>query len=186
MDKEIVNSVLKGNTEDFSLIIDKYQKMVYNLCYKVFNNSSDAEDFTQETFIKVYRNLHKCQEKSSMKNWIYTICYNTCIDEVRKRKGKNNLSLDLDLELDDDSIKIEVPSNEKTPENIMIEKESLLEVEQAVNSLSQTSRTLIYLRDIKGLSYSEISEIMNINLGTVKSSLNRTRKNLQKILRGKK
>ena len=183
MDIEIVEKVLKGDIEAFSELIDKYEKMIYNLAYRIFNNTSDAEDITQEVFIKVYKNIYKCEGKQSIKTWIYTIAYNTCIDEIRKRKGKNNISLDMDLEGEEDNFSLEIASNEPTPENVLIQKEGLLEIEQAINSLNEINKSLIFLRDIKGFSYNEISEIMGLNIGTVKSRLNRARNALKNILK---
>ncbi len=183
MDIEIVEKVLKGNIDVFSQLIEKYEKMVYNLAYRIFNNRSDAEDITQEVFIKVYKNLYKCEGKQSIKTWVYTIAYNTCIDEIRKRKGKNNISLDIEIEGNENNFSLEIPSNEPTPEKALMEKESLLEIEQAISSLNENNRALIFLRDIKGLSYNEISEIMNLNIGTVKSRINRARNILKNILK---
>lgn len=182
-DIKIVEKVLKGNVNDFSLIIEKYEKMVYNLAYKIFNNQSDAEDMTQDTFIKIYKNLYKCEGKESIKTWIYTIAYNTCIDEVRKRKGKNNISIDMDIEGEENNFSLTLPSNEPTPETALLNKEGLLEIEQAINSLNEINKTLIFLRDIKGFSYNEISKITGLNIGTVKSKLNRARNTLKNILK---
>lgn len=183
MDIEIVEKVLKGDMDAFSQIIDKYEKMVYNLAYRIFNNTSDAEDMTQEIFIKIYKNIYKCEGKQSIKAWVYTIAYNTCIDEVRKRKGKNNISLDMEIEGEENSFSLNIPSNEYTPESALLEKEGLLEIEQAINSLNEVNKTLIFLRDIKGLSYNEISEIMQLNIGTVKSRLNRARNLLKNMIK---
>ena len=183
MDIEIVEKVLKGDIDAFYEIIEKYEKMVYNLSYRIFNNTSDAEDMTQEAFMKIYKNLNKCQGKQSIKTWVYTITYNTCIDEVRKRKGKNNISLDMELEGEDSNYSLDIPSDDITPENALIQKEGILEIEKAINSLSETNRALIFLRDVKGFSYNEISEILNLNIGTVKSRINRARNMLKNILK---
>lgn len=182
MDKEIVDKVIKGDKDAFEYIIDKYTKMIYNISYRIFNNQADAEDMTQETFVKVYKNIYKCEGKQSIKTWVYTLAYNTCIDEIRKRKGKNNLSLDKKIETDDGDVFLEMASDENTPEKLFINKEGLLEIENAINRLNVTNKTLIFLRDIKGFSYNEISEIMGINLGTVKSRISRARKALKILL----
>ena len=183
MDTEIVEKILEGDTDSFSVIIEKYEKMIYNLAYRIFNNLSDAEDITQEVFIKVYKNLYKCKGKQCIKTWVYTIAYNTCIDEVRKRKGKNSLSLDAEIEGEENSFLFEIASSEPTPENVLIEKENILEIEKAINRLNEDGKTLIFLRDIKGFSYNEISEITNLNIGTVKSKINRARNFLKNILK---
>ncbi|WP_317368075.1 sigma-70 family RNA polymerase sigma factor [uncultured Tyzzerella sp.] len=183
MDIEIVEEILKGNLDAFSQIVDKYEKMIYNLAYRIFNNTSDAEDMTQEIFIKIYKNIYKCEGKQSIKTWVYTIAYNTCIDEVRKRKGKNNISLDIEIEGEENSFSLDVPSDEPTPESALLQKEGFLEIEQAINSLNEINKSLVFLRDIKGFSYNEISEIMGINIGTVKSRLNRARNTLKNMLK---
>ena len=181
-DKEIVDKILEGDIDFFSAIIDKYEKMIYNLAYRVFNNLSDAEDIVQEVFIKVYRNLYKCQGKQSIKPWVYSIAYNTCIDEIRKRKGKNNIPIDKQIEGNEGNFSFEIASNDLTPDKVLIEKESIQEIEKAINSLNADAKTLIFLRDIKGFSYNDISEITNIGIGTIKSRLNRARNSLRKIL----
>lgn len=183
MDIEIIEKVLKGNIDAFSELIDKYEKMIYNLAYRIFNNTSDAEDMTQEVFIKIYKNLYKCEGKQSIKTWVYTIAYNTCIDEIRKRKGKNGISIDMEIEGEENNFSLDIASNEPTPENALMQKEGLLEIEQAINSLNEVNKALIFLRDIKGFSYNEISEIMNLNIGTVKSKINRARNTLKNILK---
>lgn len=183
MDIEIVDKILKGEMDAFEQLIDRYQKLIYNLAYRIFNNTSDAEDVTQEVFLKIYRNIEKCSGKQSIKTWIYTITYNTCIDEVRKRKGKNNISLDMTLDSDDGEYSFEVASNEPTPEASLLNKEGIKEIEEAINQLNEVNKSLVFLRDIKGLSYNEISEIMDMNIGTVKSRLNRARNKLKNILK---
>ena len=89
----------------------------------------------------------------------------------------------MDLEGEEDNFSLEIASNEPTPENVLIQKEGLLEIEQAINSLNEINKSLIFLRDIKGFSYNEISEIMGLNIGTVKSRLNRARNALKNILK---
>lgn len=182
MDIEIIENILKGNVDSFSELIEKYEKMIYNLAYRILNNYSDAEDVTQEVFLKIYKNIEKCKGKQSIKTWVYTITYNTCIDAIRKNKGKNNISLDKNLDYDDSEYSFELPSNEPTPEAYLLNKESIKDIENAISKLSENNKALIFLRDIKGLSYNEISEVMDMNIGTVKSRLNRARNSLKNIL----
>ncbi len=183
IDIELVEKIIKGEIDAFEELIEKYEKMVYNLAYRIFNNYSDAEDMTQEVFLKVYKNIQKCSGKECIKTWVYTIAYNTCIDEIRKRKGKANISLNSTIDSDEGEYQIEIPSKEATPEKQLINKEEIKEIENAINKLSEVHKTLFFLRDIKGLTYNEISEVMGINIGTVKSKLNRARTNLKNILK---
>ena len=178
MDIEIIENILKGNVDSFSELIEKYEKMIYNLAYRILNNYSDAEDVTQEVFLKIYKNIEKCKGKQSIKTWVYTITYNA----IRKNKVKNNISLDKNLDYDYSVYSFELPSDEPTPEAYLLNKESIKDIENAISKLSENNKALIFLRDIKGLSYNEISEVMDMNIGTVKSRLNRARNSLKNIL----
>ncbi len=183
MDIEIINEILKGNTNAFELLIDKYEKMVYNLAFRMLNNTLDAEDITQDVFIKLYKNIEKCSGKQSIKTWVYTIAYNSCIDELRKKKGKNYISLDKNIEGEDKSFSLEIPSKDLSPEEAVLQKENINEIEKALLMINEQQRALIYLRDIKGLSYVDIGAITGLTLGTVKSRLNRARTALRKVIK---
>lgn len=180
---DMINYIKSGDIEAFEEMLTMYQKLIYNICYRMFNNKEDAEDLTQDVFVKVYNKINSFNEKTSFKSWICTIATNTCIDELRKRKNKTTVSIDKNIETDDGELKIDVVSNEKTPEEAVVKNEEAHMLENALLELNIEDREIIVLRDIQGLSYDEISEIKNIKLGTVKSKLARARLKLQKILK---
>lgn len=183
MDKEIVNKVLNGDTQQFETIVLKYTKMVYNLAYRMLKDFQEAEDISQEVFLKVFKQLKKCKDKETIKTWIYTITYNTCIDLIRKNKNQQNISIFKNQnENDNNDAYIKIESNEYTPEKQVIIKEEVKNLENALNKLDDVSRTIVFLRDVKELSYNEISQITGINIGTIKSRLSRSRNQLKNFL----
>ncbi len=102
-DEELVRNSLDGDPHSFEQIVTKYEKLVYSVCYRMFNNPDDAMDCTQDTFIKVYKNMEKAIGKGNFKSWICTIATNTCLDELRKRKNKQTISLDAHFNDDEDN-----------------------------------------------------------------------------------
>ncbi len=177
-DEELVQKSITGDPLAFEQIVHKYEKLVYSICYRMFNDSQDAMDYTQETFIKVYKNMEKAIGKGSFKSWICTIATNTCLDELRKRNKKQTISLDEGFD-DDNHPKYIVPDKAPTPlEEILISEDSQA-LKDAINVLSDENKSIIILRDIEGLSYDEIAEALNLTLGTVKSRISRARKKLQ-------
>lgn len=180
MDTQIIDEILNGNIDAFEKLVDKYQKLIFNFAFQITSNLNDAQDISQEVFIKIFKNLHKCKGKPSIKTWVYTITYNTSIDFIRKRNPKI-LSFDKPVDKEGDFI-MEMPSDEPTPEQILIFKENVKNIQNSIDKLNTSFKTMIFLRDIKGLSYNEIAEITNLNVGTVKSRLNRARVCLKNIL----
>ncbi len=178
-DEELVQKAITGDQFAFEELVTKYEKLVYSICYRMFNNSQDAMDYTQETFIKVYKNMEKAIGKGSFKSWICTIATNTCLDELRKRSKKQTVSLDENFN-DDNNTKYVIADGAPTPlEEILIGENSQI-LKDAINSLSDDDKSIIVLRDVEGLSYDEIAEALDLTLGTVKSRISRARKKLQK------
>lgn len=178
----LIKSALKGDMQSFEELMYQYEKKVYNVALRVFKNPEDAKDISQDVFIKIYKNLDKFDNKSSFSTWIYRITTNTCIDELRKRKGKETVSIDNDIEDDEGRFKREFADNEPTPEEKVISKEGESEIIKSMNTLSDEHRTIIVMRDIEGLSYTEISEIIGVSIGTVKSRISRARLQLKNII----
>ncbi|WP_317856186.1 sigma-70 family RNA polymerase sigma factor [Chakrabartyella piscis] len=176
---ELVKKAKAGDMLAFEDLIVQYEKMIYNVALRMMNHSEDAYDMAQEVFIKAYRYLDKFDERSAFSTWLYRIAVNTCIDEMRKRKGKQTQSLDNELQNEDGSWKQEIADPDATPEEAVLQKEEQSEIMQALDTLSEEHKTIVVLRDIRGLSYEEIAEITETSLGTVKSRLSRGRKQLQ-------
>jgi RNA polymerase sigma-70 factor (ECF subfamily) len=178
----LVEQSRKGDVDAFEELIRDYKKNAYNIAWGMLRNIQDAEDASQEALIKAYINIHNFNMQSTFKVWLYRIVVNTCIDFKRK-KNISTVSIDENIDLGENNrLHREIADNSGNPD-ILIEKNfnSSL-VNNAVNKLDDNYKNIIILRDIQGFSYSEIAEILSCNLGTVKSRLNRARKNLKGII----
>ena len=178
-EKELIAKAKQGDMQAFEELILKHEKIVYNVALRMMNHSEDAKDISQEVFLKAYRNIKNFDERSMFSTWLYRITTNTCIDEMRKRKGKQNYSLEEELENEDGSMQRQIADEGDTPEESLMRGEEKGEILQALDTLSEEHRVAIILRDVKGLSYEEISEIIELPMGTVKSRISRARNQLK-------
>ena len=181
----LLNRAAKGDASAFEGIIVQYEKLIYNVAYRIMGNQEDALDICQEVYIKIYRNLAKCASIEYIKNWVCTITHNACMDELRRRKGKTADSYDEILESQEGRAKAEPADGAARPEDVLLHQELSHAIADAIKQLSDEHRILIVLRDIQGMSYEEIADITNNPLGTVKSRLSRARNNLKNLLAGK-
>ena len=178
-ERDLIRKAKQGDMLAFEELILKHEKIVYNLALRMMNHSEDAMDISQEVFLKAYRSLANFDERSAFSTWLYRITHNTCIDEIRKRKGKQTYSLEEDLESEDGSMQRQVADAGDTPEESLMRKEEKSEILRALDTLSEEHKAAIILRDVKGMSYEEIAEILDLSLGTVKSRINRARNQLK-------
>jgi RNA polymerase sigma-70 factor (ECF subfamily) len=184
-----MNSIRRSriSPKDFEDFINRYAKLVYNIAYRLTGNEIDAEDLAQEAFIKVYHNLNKYRPTpdGSFERWLYKVINNLYIDELRK-KPKVKLDTLEDVEYTEDGEKEKFIIGDRTfdPERILHKKEFEKEIQNALSLLPVEFRTVLVLCDIEGFSYEEISKMLNIPIGTVRSRLNRARKILRNKLRG--
>lgn len=179
-DEELVKRVKNGDIDAFEEIIAKYEKRVFGLIYNVIKNENEIEDVAQEVFMKVYKNLDRFKGNSSLYTWIYRITTNLCLDYIKKKKEV--IYIDEKLQLDDGEVEFQIPSDEKLQDELYEEKELKEKLQKSITKLPEKQQMMIILRDIKGLSYEEISEILEIKLGTVKSQINRARLKLKELL----
>jgi len=178
-ERELIRRAKQGDMLAFEELILQHEKIVYNLALRMMNHSEDAQDISQEVFLKAYRSLQNFDERSAFSTWLYRITHNTCIDEMRKRKGKQSYSLEEELESADGSMQRQVADAGDTPEESLMRKEQKSEILQALDTLSEEHKAAIILRDVKGMAYEEIAEILELSLGTVKSRISRARNQLK-------
>lgn len=179
---KLVEMAQNGDSVAFGKLIETHERLVYNVVYRMLTNHEDAKDISQEVFLKAYRHLGKFDGKASFSTWLYRIAVNTSIDELRKRKGHETISLDKETDSDEGMIKKDYADNSAGVEEQVMAKESMANIKQAMENLSSEHRIIINLRDFQGLSYTEISEITQTSLGTVKSRLARARKALKDLI----
>ena len=174
----LVEESRKGNVEAFEELIKDYKKTAYNIALRIMRNVEDAEDASQEALIKIFKNISSFNMESTFKVWMYRIIVNTCID-FKRRKNISTVSIDETMDLGSGR---EVPDESYNPDALIERNYSTQLVNDAINALEDDFKTIIILRDIKGFTYDEISQILSCNLGTVKSRLSRARKRLRELL----
>lgn len=175
-ENHLIRRFKAGDPSTFETIVQAHQDRIYNLCYYLLGNSQDAEDAAQDVFIKAYRNLNNFTPEASLYTWLYRIGVNTCLDQRRKFRPEP---------LKDQSLAEGLPSSEPSPERCYQSKEIGRAIQAALAQLSKNSRAVIVLKEIEGLSYEEIAEVLHTSVGTVKSRISRTREELRRFL-GKK
>ena len=178
----LVEESRKGNVEAFEELIKDYKKTAYNIALRIMRNVEDAEDASQEALIKIFKNISSFNMESTFKVWMYRIIVNTCID-FKRRKNISTVSIDETMDLGSGrEVQREISDESYNPDALIERNYSTQLVNDAINALEDDFKTIIILRDIKGFTYDEISQILSCNLGTVKSRLSRARKRLRELL----
>ena len=180
-DLKIIESCLLGNKQIFSRLIDNYKNMVYNLAYRMSNNPHEAEDISQEAFLRAYQSLAHFNPSYKFSTWLYQITLNIIRDKYKK-KEIDYVSLDTPIETDDSEFFPQPADLTNNPEQIITQKDDLRAIQQAIYSLPLKYREVIVLRHLQDLSYIEIANILKLPQGTVKVRLYRAREQLRKIL----
>jgi RNA polymerase sigma-70 factor (ECF subfamily) len=182
-DSRVVAAFLDGNKRAFNELVDRYQSRLLNFVYRTTGDRERAEDLVQETFIRVYRHLHRFDQSKKFSTWIYTIASNLAKNELRNR-SRNPLVLFQMLKnnWDADQKPLEWEDNSYRPDDLYRKRHLRRQVETAVSQLPEHHRTVFILREMEGKTYEEIAEITRCNLGTVKSRLNRARNNFAQLI----
>jgi RNA polymerase sigma-70 factor (ECF subfamily) len=160
----------------FRRILEKYQDRIFNLCVYMLRSREDAQDAAQDVFVNAYRSFKNFTPRASLYTWLYRIAVNTCIDYKRKSQR---------LLLNDEATIIEIAAPGPSPEKVCESKEVTAVIQEALEALTPDFRAVIVLREIEGLSYEEIAEVLQISMGTVKSRISRAREELREHLRNK-
>jgi len=176
-DEDIIRLVLNGHVDAYSILVDNYKNMVYDLCYKYTYDYNETQDLSQEIFLKVYRKLDSFKNSSSFSTWLYRVGVNTCIDWTRKNKNKKDIK-----SIDDDQYGEKIPSLNKGPEDLAVDAEKNVILRSAILELPEKYRTVVILYNFKNLSCSEISVILDIPQKTVETRLYRAKKLLKEKL----
>ena len=166
----------KGDQDAFTRLVERHQKMVYNLALGKTGSHHDAEEVTQTAFFKAWQGLPSFQGKAAFSSWLYRLTVNAAIDLLRQRKKHQGA-----LSLDDPDLPV-VPDRGPSPEELSEEHERRQLLWQAIESLPEPHRIPLLLREIEGLSYREIAQALDLEEGTVKSRLARARLLLRKLL----
>jgi len=185
-DAEVIEKVLSGDVNSFEIIVGRYEKMIYNLAMTKLQNRENAQDISQECFLRAYKMLRSYRTDSAFSTWIYKICQNLIFDYFRKNKNIKTVSLsgsDWSGDAGDAELKeIDIADTSGEPSEQIIRNEKIEKIRELINSLPEDLKEIIVLRDFQNLSYSDISEMLDIEIGTVKSRLNRAREKLKNYI----
>ncbi len=171
-----IEQAVKGDNKAFEYLVKKYEQRIYDLAFKILNNSDEASDVLQETFLQAYRALLKFRSQSSFSTWLYRIAMNNCLMKIRKQKLQNTESLDNDVNNDGEYIRPHTIQDWSFNPEATAENTELKEVlTKTISALAPDYRTVLILHDMQGLSNREVSNILKVSLSAMKSRLHRAR-----------
>src|SRR5258708_27955176 len=181
-ESELVNELQAGSETVFDWLVTHYHGAVYNLILSMLGDVSDAADGTQEVFLKAFRGIRHFRQGSSLKTWLYRIAIREALNHKRwfKRHNQKNVSIDAEPEKWHSSIEIEDLG--ATPFEQLAAREVQAAVHEALQQIPEVFRGAVILRDLEGLSYEEIAEVLECSVGTVKSRILRGRRALKELL----
>lgn len=180
LELQTIEKVRRGDADAFGYLVEKHQKLVYNLALKMLGSPEDAEDAAQEAFIKAFRSIESFRGESKFSVWLYKLTNNVCLDMLRKKRDAT-VSLSVEDENGEDS-EIEISDERFSPDEVYEKKEMREALHKALVELDEDFRSVLVLREVNGLSYDEIAEALSLDPGTVKSRIFRARKKLCTIL----
>jgi RNA polymerase sigma-70 factor (ECF subfamily) len=182
-DSEVVQASLDGDPRAFGELVQRYDQRLLNFVYRTIGDRERGQDLVQETFVRVYRHLHRFDQSKKFSTWIYTIASNLAKNELRNR-SRNPLVLfqTLKKNWDADHRPLEWEDTQYKPDDLFRKRHLRERVEEAVAQLPEHHRIVFVLREMEGKTYEEIADITGCNLGTVKSRLNRARNNFAHII----
>ena len=179
-DAAMVKAVLGGDSTAYRGLVEKYQTRVYSMVYGMVRNREDARDLTQEAFVKAFNNLKSFRLEASFYTWLYRIAMNVAIDHTRKRKRREVSGFEEDIANRDADGGIDEVHHVDNPSRSLERKQLYTKIMDSLEKLPADQKQVIILRELEGLSYKEISDVMGIPEGTVMSRLFYARKKMQK------
>ncbi|MFZ5434034.1 MAG: RNA polymerase sigma factor [Calditrichota bacterium] len=179
-DEDLILAFQNDDTSAFEEIVRRYRDPLFNFVVRLLGDAFFSEDIVQETFLRVYRNRHRYHQVAKFSTWIYTIASNLAKTELRRRKVRNFFSISSKGEDEKDYDLLDTSTDIEKEVDGILKGEIIL---KEINALPYHFREAVLLRDVQDLSYEEISQILDVPLGTVKSRVNRGRSRLQKRLK---
>jgi RNA polymerase sigma-70 factor (ECF subfamily) len=173
-DVQIVRRVLQGKREAFGLIVERYQKPIFNFIYRFYGNYDLAQELTQETFLRCYQFLKSYDPERKFSTWLYTVAKNLCIDELKKQRAAHEIPLDDVLPAVD--AKDAEGAADDNQQSRCIRREEDFKLLEALQELPSAARTVLLLHYFQGLSYQEIGETLGLPVSTVKIRIFRAKK----------
>lgn len=181
-ESELVHELQAGSETAFDWLVTHYHAPVYNLILSMLGDTSDAADGTQEVFLKAFRGIRSFRQGSSLKTWLYRIAIREALNHKRWFKRHLQKNVSIDAEPEEGHAHIDVEDLSATPFEQLATQEIQIAVQGALHQVPDVFRTAVILRDLEGLSYEEVAEVLECSVGTVKSRILRGRRALREIL----
>lgn len=179
-EKELLLNLQEGDKTAFRQFFNRYQQLVYNVCYRMSNSREEAEDITQDVFIKVFHAIAGFRGEAKLSTWLYRISVNTCLKNESRKKLNQLVSLDFLLKEEESPYSI---FDSETPDQQLEKSETEQIVRYAIQKLSPRQKTAVVLHRYENLSYEEIARVMKISIPAVESLLHRAKENLAEKLK---
>ncbi len=177
-DKHILVRAKRGELDAFEELVRRYEKRVYAVALRSSGSPEDAADIVQEVFLRAWRSIESFRGDSGFSTWLFRITMNMCVDFARHKHSQPQTQSIVDEEENER----QVPDTALTPEEHLENRELGRELAAALDEISEEHRRIVLLRDVSGMSYTEIADVLEISEGTVKSRLSRARIALRKVL----
>lgn len=182
-ESEYIKRCQEGDQEAFGQLVTMYENKILNYCYRMLGDRTDAEDATQEVFVKLYRFIGSFTGQSAFSTWLYKIASNVCLDFLRKNKRHTVDTVSLHQQnAEGEEFLLNIEDKGRTPYESAQMNEAQRALFAALSQLNEEQRKVVVLRDVEGLSYEEIAAVTGLATGTVKSRINRARQALKKLL----
>jgi RNA polymerase sigma-70 factor, ECF subfamily len=179
---ELVTELQAGSELAFDYLVTYYHNSVYNLVYGILSDAADAADVTQEVFLRVFRGIRGFRRSSSLKTWIYRVAVRQALNQRRWCWRHHRQQISIEAEEEANHSIFELRDNEATPFEQLATQEVQSAVRQALAAVPAPFRSAVILRDLEGLSYEEVAEVLDVSVGTIKSRILRGRRMLKKLL----
>lgn len=181
-EQELVQRAKQGDENAFAQLMRENETRIYNLTLRMTGNEQDALDLAQEAFFNAWKGLKFFKGDSAFSTWVYRLASNACIDHLRRKKRRQDISAPMPTVDEEDDRPPDIPDERYAPEQVLERKQMREAVTEGLSRLSEEHRQVLVMRELDGLSYQEIGQLLGLEAGTVKSRIARARLSLRKIL----
>lgn len=178
-DSKLIEDYISGEDDKFDILIEKYSKPVWRYVFRMIKDSEETNDIVQTVFVKAWKNIRKFSPERSFRAWIFSIAHNTSVDWLRKRRALSFSSLDDEENIFEESIADTSPLPDVILENKLFKEK----IDDALNMLSLNEKTVVILHALEDMTFSEISEILDKPINTVKSKFLRAIEKMKRFIR---